>query len=346
MQLLLPGGTESHVLTLGKLLVETGHQVGLFTAGGPWQSRFSAAGIRVHVYPRYRSGATRDSVAAFQRVVAGHQYQVVHAHDNAGFRLLARSAVAARKVLTVHGTYALCGDVQAAANGAHSVIAVSPVIQWYLVHSCRVPADRVRVIANGVSMGTFRPGQDHSMRQALGIPMEDTVIGYAGRFTLTKTKVSIRVCRSLAAYATRHRHVHVLIAGRKSQEALGAQLGPRVHVLGTVANMPKFYRNCDVVVGTARVALEAMAAQVPTLALGEARYLGPMTEQNLMEAWKSNYGDHGHAHGWSTRHLWTDLTALLHHPRTARRHARLVRQLVARNFSNRRMVLRTHSTYQ
>lgn len=346
IQWLLPGGTETHILTLAKALRADGHDVGVFTAGGVFANRFRQQGVKVYARNSFVSGATRSARADLQKVVQSRHYSIVHAHDSAGFRLLAHTPLSATKVITVHGTYAKPLDVRRVGRVARRVMAVSPAVKAYLVSKCGIPKNRIRLVPNGVSIAVFRPGKDSSLRRQFGISQGDTVIGYAGRFTLRKRRVGIRVCRMLAEYAATHKNVHVLVAGRMSREALGRTLGPRVHVLGVVYNMARFYRNCDAVVGTGRVALEAMACEIPTIAIGEAGFAGRMTESNLAQAWRSNFGDHGTPHPWSAKRLFSDLDDALYPSPNSRASTRHVRKLVMHNFSNHRMVERTRHAYQ
>lgn len=346
IQWLLPGGTETHILTLAKALLADGHKVGVFTAGGAFTKQFLKQGVVVHERRSFRGGATDAARASLQKVVARGRYTVVHAHDSAGFRLLARTPLRASKVITVHGTYVNRRDVRLAGKVARKVMAVSPAVKSYLVSSCGIPKSRIHLVPNGVSIAVFRPGRDISLRRRFGIPDEARVIGYAGRFTLQKRFVGIRTCRMLASYAARHKNVHVLVAGRMSLTALKSISGSRVHVLGTVYDMARFYRNCDAVVGTGRVALEAMACEVPTIAIGEAGFAGRVTERNLNHAWHGNFGDHGVHHPWSAPRLFSALDEALGASAKSRASTLRIRRLVAHNFSNHRMVERTRHAYQ
>jgi glycosyltransferase involved in cell wall biosynthesis len=56
--------------------------------------------------------------------------------------------------------------------------------------------------------------------------------------------------------------------------------------------MATVYKNADCVVGTGRVALEAMACKRPVVAVGCEGFFGVVNSLNLDEAWACYFGDH------------------------------------------------------
>jgi spore coat polysaccharide biosynthesis predicted glycosyltransferase SpsG len=60
-----------------------------------------------------------------------------------------------------------------------------------------------------------------------------------------------------------------------------------------VDDVPALMAQCDLVIGAGRVAMEALLCGRPAFAIGEAKAIGLVTEQNLDEALASNFGDIG-----------------------------------------------------
>lgn len=81
------------------------------------------------------------------------------------------------------------------------------------------------------------------------------------------------------------------VAGGPVSESLRATGGDNLHFVGWVENLPELLSGARLVIGSGRVALEAMSVGVPVLAIGEARYVGFVTAENFPEARRTNFGD-------------------------------------------------------
>lgn len=125
-------------------------------------------------------------------------------------------------------------------------------------------------------------------------------IALIGRLTGPKGALARRLLREV--FPRFPRVQFALVGGPVTDDVLRLA-GHNVECLGWVANLEKLLESVDLVIGSGRVALEAMHAGVPVLAAGEARYLGFVTVESFPEARRTNFGDCDHG----TRH---DLGAL------------------------------------
>jgi len=139
------------------------------------------------------------------------------------------------------------------------------------------PAERVRVIANGVDTAAFHPGPKAAARRALGVPVEGQVVFSAG--ALIPRKGHRYVLRGFAQVAEA-RDARLYIAGdgpdKAALAALIAQLGlgERATLLGRVAPdaVADWYRAADVFClgslseGCPNVVREALACGRPAVA--------------------------------------------------------------------------------
>ncbi|HET9870599.1 MAG TPA: glycosyltransferase, partial [bacterium] len=99
----------------------------------------------------------------------------------------------------------------------------------------------------------------------------------------------------------------------EEHRALEARL-PSVRFLGHQQALGDFYEQADLVVGSGRVALEAMARKKPVVAVGERLYLGPLTEENRPRVLQSNFGDCAAEEGFDWGRAAQDLLTLLKDP--------------------------------
>jgi len=140
-----------------------------------------------------------------------------------------------------------------------------------------VPADKVRVILNGIDTAHFANASPSTgLRQSLGIPQGAPVIGTVGR--LSRIKRYDRLLRIFKSVLARLPDVHLLLVGdgplaaelRMLADELG--LADRVHFVGYQPDSAPYLRLMDVFAltsdseGTPQCVLEASMAGAPVVA--------------------------------------------------------------------------------
>jgi peptidoglycan/xylan/chitin deacetylase (PgdA/CDA1 family) len=80
---------------------------------------------------------------------------------------------------------------------------------------------------------------------------------------------------------------------QKAMDELSRQHPGRLHWRGHAPGLTSLLKNYDLVIGSGRVAMEAIACGVPVWALGEYSSLGFVSTVNWLEALASNFGDIG-----------------------------------------------------
>jgi len=175
----------------------------------------------------------------------------------------------------------LAGKVRLALQRASRVFAVSESLRSVAI-GLGIPADHVRVVANGVDLDKFGPLPRDEARRALELPAEAPVLVTVG--ALVERKGFHRVIELLPALRERHPGLTYLVVGgsspegdlsvqlRRQVESLG--LGDAVRFLGPLP--PERLRTplsaADLFVlatrneGWANVLLEAMACGLPVVA--------------------------------------------------------------------------------
>jgi glycosyltransferase involved in cell wall biosynthesis len=160
----------------------------------------------------------------------------------------------------------------------------------------KVPADRVRLIRNGIQLDVFTPApknpEDTSpeLRRELGIPGDALVIGAVGH--LRAEKNYLRLLDACAALPPELR-AHVLLVGdgderaRLEERAARPDLAGRVHFTGYRPDPQRFYRAMDVFAITSDTEqmpvclLEAMASRLPVVStdVGDIRTVLPAEQE-------------------------------------------------------------------
>ncbi|MEO8256568.1 MAG: glycosyltransferase [Acidobacteriota bacterium] len=234
-----------------------------------------------------RSSFDRRIWPALRRLVRERSIDIVHAHEYKTdlLALLLARAEGTIPLATLHGWtghswrerwlyYALDKRLLRAFP---MTIAVSSQIRAELLNH-HVPADRVRVILNGIDPQSFRRdrARESVVRQELGIAPGEIVVGSIGRLEPQKRfDLLIRAC---AALRGRWPGLRLLIAGDGSQrgelEALADRLLPAgaCRWLGHQPDITRLHHGFDLFVqssdyeGTSNAVLEAMALETPLVA--------------------------------------------------------------------------------
>jgi glycosyltransferase involved in cell wall biosynthesis len=181
-------GTPLRIERLAQALAARGHEVELIAyhvADGPQELDIPIHRIfrrpvywRMPVGPSFRKLALYDPALSWKlsRVLAGRQFDVIHAHHVEGLLVALPSRLFHRMPLVYDAHTMLSAELPSYATGivrtafgalggwldralprrADHVVAVTPDIRDRLVHAHHLEPDRVSVVTNGVETGRFR----------------------------------------------------------------------------------------------------------------------------------------------------------------------------------------------
>jgi glycosyltransferase involved in cell wall biosynthesis len=281
-----------------------GFVVRAMTSPGPDLARFARElDLEIDGVPMARKitpVADVVAIAAMRCLLRRHQPAIVHAHTPKGGLLGLAAACAAGTPVRI---YHMRGLPFTTATGwtrsllrrterlscrlAHQVFAVSESVRAHAVAAHLCEPSKIRVLGRGSGNGVdaARRFDPHAVgahgrratRGRLGIPDDALVVGFVGR--IVRDKGVDDLVQAWRAIRASHPAAHLLVIGpfeprdavaRDTELALRGD--PRVHVVGTVLDMPPWYAAMDVVVlpthreGFPNVVLEAAAMRLPVVA--------------------------------------------------------------------------------
>jgi len=281
-----------------RALASAGYGLAAASAPGPHVARLAEHGIVHYSLESFtRSSnpfADLRSVAELVRLVRRLQPDIVHTHNpKPGVigRPVARLLGVPLVVNTQHGLYAQPGDRRRrrwpvyaaerfAAAFSHIELVQSSEDVDTLVQRLRVPADKVRLLGNGVDLARFDPvavphHARHQLRQEWGVGDGDVLIGAVCRLTREKGIEEL-----LAAFETVREHcpnAHFVVIGPDESSddlapAINAARIAGIVFTGLRTDMPECYAAMDLFVtaswreGVPRSAMEASAMRLPIVA--------------------------------------------------------------------------------
>ncbi|CAG7653631.1 glycosyltransferase [Paenibacillus allorhizosphaerae] len=285
------GGTETHVLSLAKVLLSRG--VTVFVAGkpGPLEAEFRKLSCTI-----YNFGNSRKKFEDWVRI---HKINVIHAHlessGNYAAQISKKNNI--HMVYTIHGTYYDPSVLRRLINrplNKPTLISVSlPVRKWLQKHGIKS-----LLLPNGIDMEEFS-AKKSNLRERLNIPMEAKVLLYASRLEFEKYEICKLLLKTCVIDVLKEfPDMHILIAGGgmkadKIDKSINESIrSKQIQYLGNRIDMSALYSISDYVVGTGRVALEAMSCERPLIAVGTKGVFGLVTPDNFKKAIKYYFCDH------------------------------------------------------
>lgn len=356
---LLVGGTETHVLTLTRSLLARGVYVSICAGHGALESEFEKLGCHIHYVPFFGAWSRRErasirrtltSIIREERITHIHVHQL---HSGQMALTCARNQKLA-VIATVHGKYYDLKTMRSMQEKGVQMIAVSPPVRKWM----KAQGVDASVIPNGISLQHFRPKKYglSIIRKKLNIPQTAQVVVYAGRLAGEKADVCRRVidaCSQLQANG--HSNLLLIIVGggihADAVKAYARQVEKRtgrsyVRFLGTHKAMRPLYAVSNCVVGTGRVALEAMSCARPVVAIGSAGLYGRIRPQKLHSAWHYYFGDHAAPYPHNSHKLSQQIQRILASKHRQARYGDAGRAFVAERFDSNKIVHRIHQIYR
>jgi len=170
-------------------------------------------------------------------------------------------------------------NIQRTLHGARTIIAVSAALGQAVVE-LGIPPRKVHIVANGVDVDHFTPGDRNLARNSLNLPADVPLVVQVGTLKHVKGPDVLLSAFGILLEDERFAHAHLVLAGAGplravlKEQAARLGIGPRVHFLGILPHrdVRNCYRSADVVVcasrseGTPNAVLEALACGRPVVA--------------------------------------------------------------------------------
>ncbi|MGH9801268.1 MAG: glycosyltransferase [Blastocatellia bacterium] len=161
---------------------------------------------------------------------------------------------------------------------ADAVFAISGEVREFYCGQTGFPAERMRVIPNGIDVRRIDDADGSGIREELGIGPDDFVFGTVARLDLTKDTITLARAFAAVALPRRDPKLKLLIVGDGDQQARLEEfvamldLNRAVIFTGLRRDVPRLLRAMDVFAlssvseGMPLTVMEAMAARLPVVA--------------------------------------------------------------------------------
>lgn len=286
-------GAEVYVQTLAQAQLDAGHKVLIVSdrlhvdIPAPWVSlavSSSDSGTR-----RYVIGSVRD-------LMDQHQVDVIHCHSRAAARIadIAIKKTAVAQVTTLHGRQHYSLSKRLKNRYGQYQIAICENVSLACQKEFKMSPWNIRIIRNPLNLEHLE--FNSSPRQLKKIALIGRSSGPKGE------RIGELILQALPEWLKNPEMTVDLICGEiekyptSVQEAfhdLEKKYSDRIQWKGHLKGLSAIMKNYDLVIGSGRVAMEAIACGVNVWALGEYGSIGFVAKNNWLEALASNFGDIG-----------------------------------------------------
>lgn len=330
------GGTETHVLSITKKLIDIGIYVVVATSGGPLEGVLDSYGVKIIKIPisnDYISNKEKNGlIKMLKKIVDDEKITIIHCHLFASMQLASElyRMYKLPYIVTIHGLFYPNDVLYSSCIEAEHIIAVSePVKKMLLEKLGNRIQDKVVVLPNGISTDIVKDSDiETDIKAELNIPESSQILCYCSRLDWNKTEAARVFLFAFSQLIGEFQDVHAIIIGdgsgresiEKEAQIINEMANKKiVHVIGAKVNVISYYLKSTVIIGTARVALEAMMCKKPVIALGNHGYSGIIAPANKFRQWKMYFGDHDSLSKPNVSKLASDIRLLLSDPDACKR---------------------------
>lgn len=297
------GGAETHVVELSKELKRQGYDIVVASNGGVYEQELLDAGIRCYHAPLHRRSAVTmaKSLVALRRIIRKEKPDVVHAHARIPAFLcgILQKQMHFPMVTSAHWVFYVNGLLKKITNWGERTVAVSDDIREYLKENYGVPEEHISVTINGIDTKKFSASvSGERVLREFGFSPDKPTISYVSRMDDSRALAARHLIEIAPRLRERIPNLQILIAGggdvfnevHAAAEKVNADAGVRfVEMTGARTDINEIVAAGDVFVGVSRAALEAMAAEKPTVVAGNEGYIGLFEQSKLALAQESNF---------------------------------------------------------
>ncbi len=276
-------GAEVYAATISDRLIERGHEVVIVsdTITVPTKAKY-------YPLPFNRRGAflrIRNTIKLI-KIIRQNHIMVLHAHSRIASKLgyIAARICGIPMIYTAHGHHHVHLSKKLFPAYGDYTLAICENVKEQIANDLGWNRKKIEILRNGVDGNVFIPVQP---------PVQGAraVVSIIGRLSGPKGDTAFRVLEEICTKNPISPSVHIRVVG-------GSAIPERFSVFKHAASFSGFSGNVkdqiagsSVVIGSGRVAIESLMMGKPTIAFGEAGYVGLVTEYNLQEALESNFGD-------------------------------------------------------
>jgi len=230
------------------------------------------------------------SVITLKNILKDKNIQIIHSHSRAAAKLAFWSTLGTQvaHVSTIHGRQHFSFSKRLVNHYGQFQIPVCENIQTQLINEFKYKTEKVKLVRNAIDERKFA----YQIKNKF-INSDQLHIGIIGRLTGPKKDRTLNFIKQLCEVSSECYSQFIIDIVGAEQLTLNFKIPESIKVkyISHAEINSDFYHQYDVIIGSGRVCIEALFSGVPTIAFGEAQYLGLVKIENYSHFLFSNFGD-------------------------------------------------------
>ncbi len=287
-------GAETFAAALADRQIANGHHVFIIS-----DNFYTATNATVISHPIGKRDLTQrmKNISFLKQFIQENKIDVVHAHSRAASWV---SYVATRRgnvplVSSIHGRQHMHFSSKMFSIYGEKRVAVCKSIYDHLSHDLKYKLDSLALVHNGIDLTKWKYKKHNPSKR------KKKIVSFVGRLSGFKGDTLLIIVEKIfPEVRKRYHNVEFQIIGGMNEkskiipaiETTNRNVGTDfIFAKGFSKNVEEIYRNSDLIVGSGRVAMEALACGSPVVSIGESNYVGILSEETKDVALVTNFGD-------------------------------------------------------
>lgn len=275
-------GAEIYAVVVANKLIQNGHNV--FIMSDTLTASTSAQWIPVPFNKRSYFNRIKQ-IIQMVKFIRHNNIHVIHTHSRAAgwVSYFASRICNIPLITTVHGERHVHLSSLIMKLFGDRIISICENVSDQLINVFKVKPSKIILLRNPLKFDVNE--QIQSEQESCGRKM----ITVIGRLSGPKAQVISDVLKLLTEHFTGYELI--CVGGGKNYEQVKKQYEGKVNFIGFTKDIRAYIDRASVVIGSGRIAAEAIARGKATVAVGESCPIGFVTQENLSLALCSNFGD-------------------------------------------------------
>ncbi|WP_322020570.1 glycosyltransferase [Clostridium butyricum] len=293
------GGTESYVINLANRLKKEKIQLCILTNECFNKELFVFYDIPLYIFDLKNIYKFKNTLTIIPNI------KLIQIHMDKDLYLcpMIKSILNVPIIFTIHGIYYSEKIIQSYSNYLDEIIFVSEYSKKYyseLLEKSYI--HKYLVIPNGIEISNDIISKKSFLKKALGIDENSIILIYCSRLSYNKSKLALLFLESFKKVIKKNKNIFAIIAGNGNYALSIKNLcqninkefndNNKVFFLGNKFNILSYYFESDLIIGTGRVAIEAMSLGKPVISFGSNGHVNIVDNSNIETLVDSNFGDH------------------------------------------------------
>ena len=299
------GGTESYLFTLWKALKYFNINIMILCSGGFMAEVFRLKGIMTFIENKLKPYDKCKDYLSVYEIIDKYNIRALLCETDDCIKLSVKISKIAKipVILQLHGLYYSKSIIEKFNKFFYYLICISDNVKKYYLNFFQKDTikNKLKVIPNFLDTNYKLNAKKLFLHRKLRLPKDAKILLYTSRLSYSKGTLCENFLNVFFQMTKKDSTLYAVVIGdgekysniKEQANYLNNLLGKeKIFIIGAAYELFNYYSDATLVIGTGRVALEAMFCSTPVLAYGLGGCGGIVNKKNINKMIKSNFYDH------------------------------------------------------